>query len=51
MVYESKLETKVASPMTFFKIMFTSVAIYKQSLLHENGIVQLLHNCNAIALS
>ena len=24
--------------------MFTSVVIFKQSLLHENEIVQLLHN-------
>ena len=33
--------------------MFTSAVIYKQSLLHENGIVQLLHNykCYSVVLS
>ena len=33
--------------------MFTSAVIYKQSLLHENEIVQLLHNykCYGVVLS
>ena len=43
-VYESKLKINVTSPWKFFQIMLTSVFIYKQNLLHENKIRQLLHN-------
>ena len=43
-VYESKLKIRVKSPWAFFKILFMSAVIYKQRLLHENKIMQLLHN-------
>ena len=43
-VYERKLKIRVTSPLAYFQIMLMSAVIYKQRLMHEKEIVQLLHN-------
>ena len=42
--YKNELKMSLTSAWTFFKIMLTSAVNLKQRLLHENEIVQLLHN-------
>ena len=44
-VSESPIKIKIRSLGTLFVILLTSAVICKQSLLHENDIMQYLQNC------
>ena len=44
-VSESPIKIKIRSLGTLFVILLTAAVICKQSLLHENDIMQYLQNC------